>query len=160
MISIISKASSLGHIESLDPNARVGYQIVGDLHQGLIDRYDHIKWLALTQEFGTFKPIQVLQASRAENRWTQWGKYMTEIEARRHWSREQMLSTFQPKGRRVAAQNYLSWQARLQHTARGRSARSVCVIVGSVDLAIVPLLTPNWFQTSKGVANHSSALTK
>ena len=86
-----------GHVESLDPNAGVGYKIVGDLHQGLIDRYDSINWTAVTQEFGTFKPIQVLQASRAENRWTQWGKYMTDLEARRHWSREQMLRTFNPK---------------------------------------------------------------
>ena len=54
MISIILKALFPGHIESLDPNAGVGYEIIGDLHQGLIDRYDHIKWLALTQEFGTF----------------------------------------------------------------------------------------------------------
>ena len=104
-----------GHIESLDPNAGVGYQIVGDLHQGLIDRYDHIKWLALTQEFGTFKPIQVLLASRAENRWTQWGKYMTEIEARRHWSREQMLRTFNPRD--------VVWQHKI--TSRGRAVFSI-----------------------------------
>ena len=24
-----------GHVESLDPNAGVGYEIIGDLHQGL-----------------------------------------------------------------------------------------------------------------------------
>ncbi|MAX45883.1 MAG: hypothetical protein CMB24_03705, partial [Euryarchaeota archaeon] len=78
-------------------------------------RYDHIKWLALTQEFGTFKPIQVLQASRAENRWTQWGKYMTEIEARRHWSREQMLRTFNPRD--------VVWQYKI--TSRGRAVFSI-----------------------------------
>ena len=83
-------------------------QIIGDLHQGLIDRYDHIKWLALTQKFGTFKPTQVIQASRAENRWTQWGKYMTE--AKRHWSRGR-CSTFNPRD--------VVWQHKI--TSRGRS---------------------------------------
>ena len=52
-----------GHVENLEPNSGVGYKIVGDLHQGLIDRYDSINWTAITQEFGTFKPLQVFQAS-------------------------------------------------------------------------------------------------
>ena len=52
-----------GHVESLDPNAGVGYEIVGDLHQGLEDRYSDIEWTSITQEFGTFKPVKVLQAS-------------------------------------------------------------------------------------------------
>ena len=100
-----------GHIESLDPNAGVGYEIVGDLHQGLEDRYGHIKWTSLTQEFGTFKPVKVLQASRAENRWTQWGDYITQLDARKHWSREQMLRTFNPKD--------VIWQVKI--TSRGRA---------------------------------------
>ena len=86
-----------GHIESLDANAGVGYEIVGDLHQGLEDRFDHIQWTSVTQEFGTFKPIRVLKASRAENRWTQWGMYVDEVAARRHWSRAQLFRTFNPK---------------------------------------------------------------
>ena len=28
-----------------------------------------------------FQTVAGLQASRAENRWTQWGQYMTELEA-------------------------------------------------------------------------------
>ena len=57
-----------GHVESLDPNEGVGYEIIGDLHQGLEDRYSHIEWTSITQEFGTFKPVEVLKATRAENR--------------------------------------------------------------------------------------------
>ena len=104
-----------GHVENLEPNSGVGYKIVGDLHQGLIDRYDSIKWTAITQEFGTFKPLQVFQASRAENRWTQWGQYMTELEARRHWSREKMLRVFNPKD--------VVWQHKI--TSRGRDVFNV-----------------------------------
>ena len=86
-----------GHVESLDPNSGVGYRIVGDLHQGLEDRYNKINWTSLTQEFGTFSPIKVIRASRTENRWTQWGDYDSEQEAKRHWSRLKMLRTFNPK---------------------------------------------------------------
>lgn len=85
-----------GHVESLDPNQGVGYEIVGDLHQGLEDRYSHIDWTSITQEFGTFKPVQVIRASRSENRWTQWGEYDTERDAKMHWSRLKMLRTFNP----------------------------------------------------------------
>jgi len=99
-----------GHLESLDPNSGVGYEIVGDLHQGLEDRYDKIEWTSITQEFGTFKPVEVLKASRAENRWTQWGQYLDQVDARRHWSRENMLRTFNPKDE--------VWQAKI--TYRGR----------------------------------------
>ena len=84
------------HVESLDPNQGVGYEIVGDLHQGLEDRYSHIDWTSITQEFGTFKPVQVIRASRSENRWTQWGEYDTERDAKMHWSRLKMLRTFNP----------------------------------------------------------------
>tara|TARA_B100001778_G_scaffold41461_1_gene29802 strand:+ start:109 stop:705 length:597 start_codon:yes stop_codon:yes gene_type:complete len=100
-----------GHVESLDPNAGVGYEILGDLHQGLEDRYDSIEWTSVTQEFGTFKPTEVLKASRAENRWTQWGQYVDQVDARRHWSRENMLRAFNPKDE--------IWQAKI--TSRGRA---------------------------------------
>ena len=99
-----------GHVESLDPKAGVGYQIVGDLHQGLEDRYNKIEWTSITQEFGTFKPLQVLMASRAENQWTQYGKYFDQVEARRHWSRERMLRTFNPDDG--------VWQAKITHRGR------------------------------------------
>nr|MCS5526028.1 DUF2817 domain-containing protein [Candidatus Poseidoniaceae archaeon] len=85
-----------GHVESLDPNMGVGYNIDGDLHQGLEDRYQDIVWTSITQEFGTIKPVKVLKASRTENRWTQWGTYADELEAKKHWSRIQMLRTFNP----------------------------------------------------------------
>jgi len=85
-----------GHVESLDPNAGIGYQIEGDLHQGLEDRYAKINWTSITQEFGTFSPIKVIRASRTENRWTQWGNYDSEPDAKRHWSRLKMLRTFNP----------------------------------------------------------------
>jgi len=100
-----------GHVEPLDSNSGVGYRIVGDLHQGLQDRYGHANWTALTQEFGTFKPIDVIMASRAENRWTQWGKYFDENDAKRHWSRKNMLRTFNPKDE--------IWQIKI--TSRGRN---------------------------------------
>ena len=99
-----------GHVESLDPNDGVGYEIVGDLHQGLEDRYSNLKWTSITQEFGTFKPVDVLKASRAENRWTQWGKYFDENDAKRHWSRKNMLRTFCP--------NDPEWMIKI--TSRGR----------------------------------------
>ena len=99
-----------GHVESLDPNDGDGYEIVGDLHQGLEDRYSNLKWTSITQEFGTFKPVDVLKASRAENRWTQWGKYFDENDAKRHWSRKNMLRTFCP--------NDPEWMIKI--TSRGR----------------------------------------
>ena len=99
-----------GHVESLDPNSGVGYKIIGDLHQGLEDRYNKIEWTSITQEFGTFRPVEVLKASRAENRWTQWGQYLDQVDARRHWSREKMLRTFNPKDE--------FWQAKITHRGR------------------------------------------
>lgn len=104
-----------GHVEGLDPNAGVGYQIIGDLHQGLEGRYSDKKWTCVTQEFGTFKPLDVLIATRAENRWTQYGNYYNDIEAKRHWSRQNMLEAFNPKD--------AVWQAKI--TARGRSVFNI-----------------------------------
>ena len=56
--------------------------------------------------------VEVLKASRAENRWTQWGIYVDQVDARRHWSRENMLRAFNP--------NDEVWQAKITH--RGRFA--------------------------------------
>ena len=39
----------------------------------------------------------MIRASRTENRWTQWGQYSSEQDAKRHWSRLEMLRTFNPK---------------------------------------------------------------
>ena len=85
-----------GHVEHLDSEKGVGYEIMGDIHQGLVSRFGDIDWTYVTQEFGTFKPVRVLKASRDENRWTQWGKYSSEKEAKSHWSRLRMLRTFNP----------------------------------------------------------------
>ena len=111
--TLVNKLHDLfpGHVESLDADSGVGYKIVGDLHQGLKDRYDHIKWTSLTQEFGTFKPLEVLKANRAENRWTQWGEYSDQREAIGHWSRCQLLRTFNPDDP--------VWQAKI--ISRGRA---------------------------------------
>ena len=38
----------------------------------------------------------MIRASREENRWTQWGQYDTENDAKKHWSRLKMLRTFNP----------------------------------------------------------------
>ena len=60
-----------GHVESLDPNAGVGYEIVGDLHQGLEDRYSD-KWTSITQSLAPSSLSKFWRSSRAENRRTQW----------------------------------------------------------------------------------------
>jgi hypothetical protein len=83
-------------IERLDPVSGIGYRIDGNFHQGLEDRFDKIDWTSITQEFGTFKSIKVIRASRAENRWTQWGNYAGQNEAKRHWSRHGLLRVFNP----------------------------------------------------------------
>ena len=84
-----------GHIELLSKTG-VGYEIKGDIHQGLVNRFPDISWTYLTQEFGTFKPIKVIRANRDENRWTQWGDYVDEAGAKSHWSRLKLLRMFNP----------------------------------------------------------------
>ena len=84
-----------GHIELLSKTG-VGYEIKGDIHQGLVNRFPDISWTYLTQEFGTFKPIKVIRANRDENRWTQWGDYADEADAKSHWSRLKLLRMFNP----------------------------------------------------------------
>ena len=110
MISHIWMLYSPDMSESLDPNAGVGYEILGDLHQGLEDRYSNIKWTSITQEFGTFKPIKVLQSLACRKSLDSMG-FMNEMDARRHWSREQMLRAFNPKDS--------VWQHKI--TSRGRA---------------------------------------
>ena len=85
-----------GHIELLDAKSGVGYEIKGDIHQGLVNRFPHISWTYLTQEFGTFKPTKVIRASRDENRWTQWGDHIDEADAKNHWTRYNLLRIFNP----------------------------------------------------------------
>jgi hypothetical protein len=84
-----------GHIELLSKTG-VGYEIKGDIHQGLVNRFPGISWTYLTQEFGTFKSIKVIRANRDENRWTQWGDYVDEAGAKSHWSRLNLLRMFNP----------------------------------------------------------------
>jgi len=85
-----------GHIELLDAKSGVGYEIKGDIHQGLVNRFPNISWTYLTQEFGTFKPTKVIRASRDENRWTQWGNHIDEASAKNHWTRYNLLRIFNP----------------------------------------------------------------
>jgi hypothetical protein len=94
-----------GHIELLDAKSGVGYEIKGDIHQGLVNRFPNISWTYLTQEFGTFKPTKVIRASRDENRWTQWGDYVDEAGAKSHWSRLRLLRVFNP--------NDANWQNKI-----------------------------------------------
>ena len=54
-------------------------------------------------------------ASRAENRWTQWGKYFDENDAKRHWSRKNMLRAFNPRDE--------VWQFKI--TSRGRDVFNI-----------------------------------
>jgi hypothetical protein len=85
-----------GHIELLDAKSGIGYEIKGDLHQGLVNRFPNISWTYFTQEFGTFKPTKVIRASRDENRWTQWGNHIDEAGAKNHWTRYNLLRIFNP----------------------------------------------------------------
>ena len=94
-----------GHIELLDAKSGVGYEIKGDIHQGLVNRFPNISWTYLTQEFGTFKPTKVIRASRDENRWTQWGDYVDEAGAKSHWTRLRLLRVFNP--------NDANWQNKI-----------------------------------------------
>ncbi len=94
-----------GHIELLDAKSGVGYEIKGDIHQGLVNRFPNISWTYFTQEFGTFKPIKVIRASRDENRWTQWGSHIDEAGAKNHWSRNKLLRIFNP--------NDANWQEKV-----------------------------------------------
>tara|TARA_A100001037_G_scaffold148975_1_gene134588 strand:- start:3579 stop:4682 length:1104 start_codon:yes stop_codon:yes gene_type:complete len=89
-------------VQPNDPDAGVAYKIRGGMMDGVISRWPSISWTAITQEFGTFKPIKVLRALRAENRMTQWSL----IEERKKVNakeRRELLEIFNP--------NSEKWQA-------------------------------------------------
>ena len=108
------------HVAQLDPTKGVGYRITGDIHSGFSNFLPHINWLCITQEFGTFGPVTVFKNLRAENRWTQNNALNDQIKIMNHWSRTNLLNTFNPqdqswhqqlitRGNKVfkAAQDYL-----------------------------------------------------
>ena len=84
-------------VAALDPSKSVGYRITGDIHSGIIKQFSSIKWLCITQEFGTFNPTTVFKNLRAENRWTQNNKLKDEKAILNHWSRRNLLNTFNPE---------------------------------------------------------------
>ncbi len=59
-------------VQSNDPEQGVAYHIRGGMMDGVMSRWPRVKWTAITQEFGTVKPVKVIAALRAENRMTQW----------------------------------------------------------------------------------------
>ena len=63
----------------------------------LAKEFFSINWLCITQEFGTFGPAQVFKNLRAENRWTQNNALNDQIKIMNHWSRTNLLNTFNPK---------------------------------------------------------------
>jgi len=85
------------HVAALDPDKSVGYKITGDIHSGIIKQFSSIEWLCITQEFGTFGPTKVFKNLRAENRWTQNNKLKDQNKILNHWSRKNLLNTFNPK---------------------------------------------------------------
>ena len=85
------------HVAALDPNKSVGYKITGDIHSGIVKQFSSIEWLCVTQEFGTFNPTKVFKNLRAENRWTQNNNLNDEKLILDHWSRKNLLNTFNPK---------------------------------------------------------------
>ena len=85
------------HVAALDPGKSVGYKITGDIHSGIVKQFSSIEWLCVTQEFGTFNPTKVFKNLRAENRWTQNNNLNDEKLILDHWSRKNLLNTFNPK---------------------------------------------------------------
>ena len=85
------------HVAALDPGKSVGYKITGDIHSGIIEKFPSIEWLCITQEFGTFGPTKVFKNLRAENRWTQNSNLKDQLKVMRHWSRKNLLKTFNPE---------------------------------------------------------------
>ena len=85
------------HVAALDPSKSVGYKITGDIHSGIVKQFSSIEWLCITQEFGTFNPTRVFKNLRAENRWTQNNNLNDEKLILDHWSRKNLLNTFNPK---------------------------------------------------------------
>ena len=88
------------HVAPLDPNKGVGYHVTGDIHSGISAEFPSIKWLTITQEFGTYGPVTVFKNLRAENRWTQNNKLNDPLDIMKHWSRNNLLRTFNPDSRK------------------------------------------------------------
>ena len=84
------------HVSQLDPTKGVGYRISGDIHSGILKEFSSIAWLCITQEFGTFGPTKVFSSLRAENRWTQNNLLDDQKKIMQHWSRYNLLRTFNP----------------------------------------------------------------
>jgi len=85
------------HVAALDPSKSVGYKITGDIHSGIVKQFSSIEWLCITQEFGTYNPARVFKNLRAENRWTQNNNLNDEKLVLDHWSRKNLLNTFNPE---------------------------------------------------------------
>lgn len=66
-------------VQSNDPDEGVAYHIRGGMMDGVMNRFPNIKWTAITQEFGTVKPVKVIGSLRAENRMTQWSNFTEDV---------------------------------------------------------------------------------
>ena len=95
------------HVAPLNPNKGIGYKIKGDIHSGITEYFTNIKWLYVTQEFGTFPPATVFKSLRAENMMTQNSIIKNEKDLLSHWSRIKLLNTFNP--------NDHVWQSKIIH---------------------------------------------
>ena len=84
------------HVAPLDPDKGIGYKIKGDLHSGITNYFSDIKWIYVTQEFGTFPPTTVFKNLRAENMWTQNSSLKGDEDLLKHWSRMKLMRTFNP----------------------------------------------------------------
>ena len=84
-----------GGIQSIGPDSKVAYDIRGGMLEGVMARWPEIEWTSIIQEFGTVKPVKVLQALRAENRMTHWSS----IEERKKLNapeRRKLVEIFNP----------------------------------------------------------------
>ena len=88
-------------VQPLDPDAGVAYRIRGGMLEGTAARWPEVDWTLITQEFGTLKPVAVLQALRAENRMTQWSG-IEERKKSNSGERKRLVEVFSP--------NSLKWQ--------------------------------------------------
>ena len=91
-------------ILSLDPTAGIAYKIRGGMQKGIELLFPHINWTSITQEFGTLKGLDVINALRSENSWTHYGKYDNDT-VLKHWSKKQLLEAFRP--------NNQAWENRI-----------------------------------------------
>ena len=97
-------------VQANDAEAGVAYEIRGGMMDGLMSRWPNIKWTAITQEFGTVKPVQVIKTLRAENRMTHWSN----IEKRKQVNsaeRKRLVEVFSP--------NSIKWRGMIM--ARGQA---------------------------------------